>query len=162
MRQGSASLLLTLAPFLGWRTVTVTARRTHREWAEAMRDLVDVHFPEAERITVVLDNLNTHVLGSLYQRFAPAEAFRIARKLDLHDTPVHGSWLNMAELEFSALQRMCLQGRRFSAPDHLAREIAAWVADRNADRVTVTWSFTPDDARRAMSHVYPQLSDNES
>lgn len=111
-RQGSASLLLTVAPYLGWRTIAVTAQRTHREWAEAMRDLVDLHFPEAERICVVLDNLTTHVLGSLYRRFAPAAAWRIAQKLEVHYTPRHGSWLNMAELEFSALERMCLRGRR--------------------------------------------------
>ncbi|MDQ3540210.1 MAG: transposase, partial [Chloroflexota bacterium] len=119
------------------------------------RDLVDVHFPEADRICVVLDNLNTHVLGSLYRRFAPAEAWRIAQKLELHYTPKHGSWLNMAELEFSALQRMCLQGRRLPSREHLATEVVAWVAERNAAHVTVSWTFTPEDARRALPQVYP-------
>jgi hypothetical protein len=154
VRHGSASLLLTFAPYLGWRTIAVTARRTHREWAEAMRDLVDVHFPDADRICVVLDNLNTHVLGALYRRFPAAEALRIAQKLELHYTPVHGSWLNMAELEFSAVQRMCL-ARRIPTSADLARAVAAWVADRNTAQVTVSWTFTPEDARSAMPHVYP-------
>jgi len=160
-RQGSASLLLAFAPSLGWRTIAVTAQRTHREWAETMHDLVDVHFPDADRICVVLDNLNIHVLGSLYHRFPPAEAFRIAQKLALHYTPVHGSWLNRAELEFSALQRMGLHGRRVPTREHLATEIAAWVAERNVAQVKVTWQFTPEDARRAMPHVYPPQQDNQ-
>lgn len=160
-RHGSASLLLTFAPQLGWRTITVTAQRTHREWAEAMRDLVDIHFPTATKIVVVLDNLNTHVLGSLYHRFAPAEALRIAQKLEFHYTPVHGSWLNMAELEFSALQRMCLSGRRFPSRADLAVAVDDWLADRNAAQVAVDWRFMPEDARSAMPHVYPSQPDNE-
>ncbi len=160
-RHGSASLLLTFAPQLGWRTIAVTAQRTHREWAEAMRDLVDVHFPEATTIVVVLDNLNTHVLGSLYRRFPAAEALRIAQKLEIHYTPVHGSWLNMAELEFSALQRMCLAGQRFPTRETLADAVAAWETARNAAQVRVDWRFTPEEARIAMPHVYPPQLDDQ-
>ena len=160
-RHGSASLLLSYAPYLGWRTIAITARRTHREWAEAMRDLVDVHFPDAIKIRVVLDNLNTHVLSSLYKVYPPAEALRIAQKLEIHYTPTHGSWLNMAELEFSVLQRMCLKGRRFATREALEADVAAWVAARNASKMTVKWTFTPDDARQALPRVYPVLSDKE-
>ncbi len=154
-RHGSASLFMVCAPHLGWRHVTVTARRTQVEWAHVMRELVDVHFPEATRIMVVLDNLNTHHLGALYHTFEPAEARRIARKLELHYTPVHGSWLNITELELSALTRQCLRGR---IPDRATLEavVAAWERDRNAAGVRVTWQFTPAEARRAMPSVYPR------
>lgn len=151
---GSSAFLLFLAPHLGWRQIKVTARRTGQDFAEAMRDLVDLHFPQAEQITVVLDNLNTHHKGSLYRAFPPAEALRIATKLTLVHTPKHGSWVNMAELEFSALSRQCLR-RRIPDRATLEREIGAWVRDRNARAVTVQWSFTTADAHRAMAHVYP-------
>ncbi len=155
LRQGSASLLLTVAPLLGWRQVRVTRRRTHKEWAEAMRDLVDLHFPEAEKIVVVLDNLNTHVKSALYNLFPTAEAFRISQKLEVHYTPVHGSWLNLAEIEFSILHRQCLRGRRFPSHAALAVEVRAWVAEQNAEQRTIQWRFTPEDARRAMPETYP-------
>lgn len=158
VRRGSASLLLAVAPQLGWRQVTVTRRRTYREWALAMRELVDVHFPEAERVVVVLDNLNIHLLSALYHIFPPAEAFRIARKLELHYTPVHGSWLNLAEIEFSVLHRQCLAGRRFATPAELTAEVRAWVARRNAEQARITWTFTPEDARQTMAKCYPNTS----
>ncbi len=124
-REGTCNLFLVFAPVQGWRTVTVTSRRTKVDWAHFMRDLVDEHFPNAERITVVLDNLNTHTYASLYEAFEPAEARRIARKLDLHYTPKHGSWLNMAEIEFSALTRQCLQ-RRIATRETMQRVTALW------------------------------------
>ena len=158
LHRGSASLLLTVAPFLGWRQVMVTHRRTHREWALAMRDLVDRHFPEAERIIVVLDNLNTHVPSSLYHLFPAPEAFRIAQKLEFHYTPVHGSWLNLAEIEFSLLHRQCLRGRRFPTQAALTAEVRAWVAAENAARRTIRWRFTPEEARHAMPTTYPEVS----
>lgn len=159
-RQGSANLFLACAPHLGWRRLTVTERRTRFEFAEAMRRLVDEAFPTAERIIVVLDNLNTHRLSSLYRAFPPAEAHRIARKLEFRYTPKHGSWLNLAELELSAL-RQCLH-RRIPDRPTLEQETAAWVAERNAAGVGIEWHFTCADARRTLRHLYPlPESDNE-
>jgi hypothetical protein len=153
-RHGTANLFLFAAPLLGWREVTVTDHRTRTDFAQAMRELVDVHFPTAERIVLVLDNLNTHDPASLYQAFAPAEAKRIWDKLEFHLTPKHGSWLNIAEIEFSALSRQCLD-RRIPDRATLETELAAWVADRNADGTTVDWRFTTADARIKLKHLYP-------
>lgn len=119
-----------------------------------MKDLVDVHFPQARTIVVVLDNLNTHSLAALYDTFDPAEARRIARKLEFHFTPKHASWLNMVEIELSVLSRQCIGGRIPSA-DQLARQITAWQAERNAQSATVNWQFTVHDAREKMSSLYP-------
>lgn len=136
-RHGSASLLLWCAPLLGLREITVSDRRTKQDWATAMQAVVDhPRFADAIRITVVLDNLNTHTLSSLYETFAPAEALRIAEKLDLVSTPKHGSWLNIAEIELSALGQQCLD-RRIPDQVTLTTEVAAWVTARNADEVTV-------------------------
>lgn len=153
-RQGTANLFLLTAPLLGWRHVAVTDRRTRTDFAHVMRDLVDIHFPDAERITLVMDNLNTHDPASLYQTFAPAEAKRIWDKLDIHHTPKHGSWLNIAEIEFSVLSRQCLD-RRIPDQATLTTEVAAWVIDRNADQTPVNWRFTTDDARIKLKHLYP-------
>jgi hypothetical protein len=155
-RHGSANCLLAVAPHLGWRHVAVTDQRTALDWAHAMRELVDVHFPDAERIVLVLDNLNTHDPASLYKAFPPAEAKRIWDKLELHFTPKHGSWLNIAELELSVLARQCL-ARRLPDRATLAAEVAAWTTDRNAARVTTSWRFTTADARSRLPHRYPTL-----
>lgn len=155
-RHGTQNLFLAFAPLQGWRDVQVTDRRTKQDWAHFMKQLVDDHFPEAERITVVLDNLNTHTIASLYATFAPAEARRIARKLDLHYTPKHGSWLNMAEIELSVLSRQCLN-RRITDADTLKQEVAAWIAARNEHATTVDWRFTTDDARTKLKRLYPQI-----
>lgn len=152
-RHGSANLFLACAPHLGWRQVGVSARRTGVDWALAMQALV-AHFPEARRLVVVLDNLNTHRLSSLYTAFPAAEAHRIARKLELHYTPVHGSWLNTAELELNVLQRQCLD-RRIPDIATLTAEVAAWTAARNADRVAIAWRFSVADARETLHRVYP-------
>lgn len=130
-RHGSANLFLTYAPHLGWRHITVTSQRTAVDWAQAMRELVDVHFPTADRLIVVLDNLNTHRLSSLSTAFPAPEAHRLARKLELRFTPRHGSWLNMAELELSVLQRQCLD-RRIPDIATLHEAVTAWAAARNA------------------------------
>jgi DDE superfamily endonuclease len=153
-RNGTANLFLVTQPLGAWRHVDVTDRRTKHDFARQMRDLVDRHFPAATTIRVVLDNLNTHTPAALYEAFPPAEARRILRKLDFHYTPVHGSWLNMAELEFSMLARQCL-GRRIGDRDTLATEIAAWEAARNEQRATISWQFTVDDARRKLHRLYP-------
>ena len=155
-RHGTASLFLWCAPLLGTRGVTVTERRTRIDFAHAIRHLVDVAFPDAERVVLVLDNLNTHEAASLYLAFPPAEAKRLWDKLEVHPTPKHGSWLNIAEIELSALGRQCL-ARRIPDRAVLATEVAAWVADRNAAPVTVDWQFTTDDARTKLKHLYPVL-----
>ncbi len=153
-RHGSANLFLWVAPHLGRRQVTVTERRTALDWAHAMRELVDVAFPAAERISVVLDNLNTHDPASLYKAFPPAEAARIWEKLELHYTPKHGSWLNMAELELSALARQCL-ARRLPDQPTLTAEVSAWAEARNQAAVAIAWHFTVDQARTTLTHLYP-------
>lgn len=153
-RHGSVNLFLAVAPHLGWRAVTVTHRRTATDFAAALRALVE-QFPDAERLVLVLDNLNTHTAGALYQAFSPAEAQRIWRRCEVHYTPKHGSWLNLAELELSVLHRQCLN-RRLADQARLERELTAWVAARNAQRVPITWSFTVEDARVRMPHVYPE------
>ncbi len=156
VRHGSANLFLAIAPHLGQRDILISDRRTRFDFADAIRHLVDEVFPDALQLRLVLDNLNTHRLASLYHAFPPAEARRLARKIAWHYTPKHGSWLNLAELELSVLSRQCL-ARRMPDRQTLATEVAAWVADRNAAQVGVDWRFTIDDARRAMPHVYPLL-----
>jgi hypothetical protein len=153
-RNGTANLFLLCQPLAGWRHVAVTDRRTKHDFAEQMQALVDVHFPDAEEIRVVLDNLNTHTPAALYEAFPAAEARRIAKKLEFHYTPVHGSWLNMAELEFSMLARQCL-GRRIPDRATLETEVATWQAARNEQRATIRWQFTVEDARSKLHRLYP-------
>ncbi len=155
-RNGVSNLFMFFCPLLNWRHVKVTERRTAIDWAECMRELVDVHFPDAERIVVVLDNLNTHLPASLYVAFEPAEAKRIWDKLEFHYTPKHGSWLNMAEIELSVLSRQCLE-RRIADRETLAAEVEAWEEERNASGATVDWRFTTADARIKLKHLYPSL-----
>ena len=151
-------------PLQARRYVKVTDRRTSQDWAQLMRDLVDEHYPEAETITLVLDNLNTHTSASLYQTFEPAEARRIARRLEIQYTPKHGSWLNpvlstvegMAEIELSVLGRQCLD-RRIPDKPTLAREVAGWQDGRNQAGATVDWRFTTDDARIKLKKLYPSI-----
>ncbi len=153
-RNGTANLFLFVQPRGGWRHVQVTDRRTKDDFAHQMQTLVDRHFPNAELIRIVMDNLNTHTPAALYETFPPAEARRILKKLEFHYTPVHGSWLNMAELEFSLLARQCL-GRRLPDRDTLTTEITAWETARNEQRATITWQFTVQDARRKLHRLYP-------
>jgi len=154
VRNGVANLFMFFAPLVGWRHIQVTERRTRVDWAYAMRDLVDVYFPTATTIRVVSDNLNPHDPGSLYEAFAPEEARRILDRLELHHTPKHGSWLNMAEIELSVLGRQCLD-RRIADHDMLVREITAWEAPRNSREATMDWRFTTADARIKLKHLYP-------
>jgi hypothetical protein len=158
-RAGSANLFLWVAPHLGRRQITVTAQRTAVDWAHAMREVVDEAFPAAERVVLVLDNLNTHDPASLYKAFPPAEAARIWSRLELHYTPIHGSWLNMAELELSALARQCLArqclDRRIPDQHMLQIEVGAWAEARNRAGVRLTWRFRVDDARSTLTHLYP-------
>jgi len=156
VRHGVRTLFLWVEPLTGRRHVTVTERRTRQDWACFIRDLVDVHYPDAAQVVLVLDNLNTHVAGALYETFPPAEARRVLDRLELHYTPVHGSWLNMAEIELSVLARQCLD-RRIPNADLLATEIAAWEARRNARQTPIHWRFTTADARIKLRHLYPSL-----
>ena len=155
-RNGVSNLFMFFAPLENWRHVKVTDQRTAIDWAHCMRELVDVHFPDAERITVVEDNLNTHSPASLYAAFEPEEAKRIWDKLEFHHTPKHGSWLNMAEIELSILSRQCLD-RRIADQESLRAEVAAWEAERNGSGATVNWRFTTADARIKLKHLYPSL-----
>ncbi len=156
-RPGTCNLFIMAEPFQGWRHLTVTPHRTKREFAQCMAELVDVHFPEAEKIRVVLDNLSTHTPAALYEVFPAAEARRILRKLEFHPTPVHGSWLNMADIERAVLARQCLQ-RRIPNAHTLAREVAAWEARRNRHQATIDWRFTAADARMKLKSLYPKES----
>jgi len=155
-RRGVANLFLVTEPLRGWRHVTVTDQRTAQDFAAVIKDLVDRRYPRAERITLVLDNLNTHTIASLYATFPPAEAKRLADKLEFHHTPKHGSWLNMAEIEFSVLARQCLD-RRIPEKETLMAEVAAWQRERNRASIGVKWRFTTDDARIRLHRLYPAI-----
>jgi transposase len=156
VRNGTSNLFMLFDPLLGRRRVKVTARRTKVDLAQMLREIVDVDYPDAECVVLVMDNLNTHTLGALYEAFEPAEARRIARRLEIHYTPKHGSWLNMAEIELSVLARQCLRQR---IPDEatLAVEVAAWERRRNEAGARTEWRFTAEDARIKLKHLYPSL-----
>jgi len=158
---GMCKLFLACESLKGQRQVKVTQRRTSQDWAHFIRELVDVHYPTAEKLVLVMDNLNTHTPSSLYQTFAPAEARRILSKLEIHYTPVHGSWLNMAEIELSALARQCLS-RRIGTQEELEQEIHAWQQQRNEETITVNWRFTTTDARIKLKRLYPSLEKKQS
>lgn len=155
-REGVANLFMFFEPLVGKRQVKVTDRRTRIDWAEAMRELSDIYYPEAEKIVVVMDNLNTHQPSSFYEAFEPEEARRLCNRFEFHNTPKHGSWLNVAEIEFSVLSRQCLD-RRMPDKDFLTSEVKAWEDDRNAQVVKVLWRFTTADARIKLKHLYPQI-----
>lgn len=154
-RQGMCNLFMLCQPLAGWRHTTVTEQRKKGDFAVCMQELVDVHFPQAERIRVVLDNLNTHSPAALYEAFAPQEARRLLRKLDFYYTPKHGSWLNMAEIELSIVSRQCLK-RRIAERTLLAQETTAWHERRNAQHALIRWSFKVEDARTKLARLYPQ------
>ena len=153
---GMCKLFLACEPLAGKRFVKVSEHRTSQDWAHFIRELVDVHYPQAEKLVLVMDNLNTHTPSSLYQTFEPAEARRLLQKLEIHYTPVHGSWLNMAEIELSALARQCLS-RRIGTQEELDREVQAWQRPRNEEAITVNWRFTTADARIKLKRLYPSL-----
>ena len=152
-RKGSSNLFVFLEPLGGWREVKVTDQRTKKDFAECMKDLVDIHFPDAEKIRIVMDNLNIHRLANLYESFAPEEARRIIKRLEVHHTPKHGSWLNMAEIEISVLGGQCLK-KRIGSKEMLKRETAAYVASRNARQARVLWGFSVTSARVKMKKLY--------
>ncbi len=156
VRGGVRNLFVAVEPLRGWRTVAVTAHRTKHDWAHFLREVADEHYPTAERIVLVLDNLNTHGPASFYEAFPPAEARRLTQRFEFHYTPKHGSWLNVAEIEFSVLARQCLATR---LPDHetLVGEVNAWLNARNAATTRIEWHFTTADARIKLRRLYPSL-----
>ena len=156
-RKGTANLFVMVEPLACWRHVAVTEQRTRLDFAAQMRQLVDVHYPQAECIHVVLDNLNTHEPASLYEAYPPGEARRILRRLRFHHTPKHASWLDMAEIEIGVLSGQCLK-RRIPDSQTLVGETSAWVAERNTARATIRWRFTTRAARSKLSHLYPVTS----
>jgi hypothetical protein len=156
VRNGTANLFMISEPLLGWRAVQVTERRTAKDFAEVVRWLAEEVHPEAEKLVLVMDNLNTHKVASLYEAFPPEQARRIAERLEIHHTPKHGSWLNVAEIELSVLNRQCLN-RRIESMDELRREVAAWEEARNEKQVEVRWQFTTADARVKLRRLYPVI-----
>ncbi len=157
-RRGTANLFACFEPKAGRRHLEVTDRRTAVDFAAQMRALVEEHYPLAEKIRVVLDNLNTHTPAALYRAFEPKEARDILRKLEFHYTPKHGSWLNQVEIEFSVLARQCLSGRRIPEAETLTEEVGAWETERNERGATVDWRFTAEDAREKLGRLYPSNS----
>lgn len=157
-RKGTANLFMFFEPFLGQRYIQVTDTRTRSDWAEAMRVLSDEIHPEAEKIIVVLDNLNTHTPAAFYLVFDPDEARRLVQRFEFHFTPKHGSWLNMAEIELSALSRQCLK-QRISDQENLKYEVQAWMNERNSKVVKVDWRFSTADARMKLKYLYPKIHD---
>ena len=155
-RKGTANVFMMFEPLAGRRITRVTDRRTRVDWAETVRELVDVQYRDAEVIVLVMDNLNTHAIASLYEAFEPEEARRIARRLEIHYTPKHGSWLNMAEIELSVLSRQCLD-RRIAEKGTLEQEVTTWTETRNDAGATVEWQFTTADARIKLHRLYPSI-----
>jgi transposase len=153
-RNGTCNIFVDVEPLAGKRHTQVTERRTKVDWAEYIKELVDVRYATAEKVVLVMDNLNTHAGSSLYEAFEPAEAKRILDKLEIHYTPKHGSWLNVAELEFSHLSRQCLD-RRIADADSLKHEVGAWTELRNQAVAKIDWQFTTDDARIKLKRLYP-------
>lgn len=156
VRGGVANVFLLAAPLLGWREVLVSDQRTRLDWARCVKHLADACYPEAERIVLVMDQLNTHSPASLYAAFPPHEAKRLAARLEIHHTPKHGSWLNIAEIELAVLERQCLR-QRFGDRAALEHAVAAWARRRNAAGSAVDWQFTTADARSKLKRLYPAI-----
>ena len=154
LRCGTCSIFVWVEPLAGRRRVVARRQRTRVDWAREVEQLLTVDYPDAERVLLVMDNLNTHTIGSLYEAFEPAKARALAQRLEIHHTPKHGSWLNIAEIELSALTRQCLD-RRIDDIDLLNSELTAWQNATNADQRQIHWHFTTSDARTRLRHLYP-------
>ena len=153
-RNGSCNIFACFEPHQGWRYMSVTERRTKKDFAYFIQELVDIYYPEAERIRIVVDNLNTHTSASLYEAFEPSEARRISQKIEFHYTPKHGSWLNQVEIEFSVLSRQCLN-RRIDNIEEIKSEVGAWQESRNSKQSSINWRFTTPNARVKLHRLYP-------
>lgn len=158
VRNGTCSIFLFTEPLAGWRNADAREQRTRMDWARKVKWLLDEQYPDAEQVVLVCDNLNTHNIASLYETFEPAEALRLAKRLDIHHTPKHGSWLNIAEIELSALGNQCLAKRRMDSIEKLDEELACWNTRRNESQKGVNWQFSIDDARIKLKHLYPILN----
>lgn len=156
VRKGTCSIFVFTEPLMGWRHVHASERRTRTDWALHVEELLDIYYPNATKIRLVMDNLNTHSIASLYETFPPQKALRLAKRLEIHYTPKHGSWLNIAEIELNVMTLQCL-GRRISSIELLNRELAAWEQARNASLKTVVWQFTTAKARDKLKSLYPKL-----
>jgi hypothetical protein len=154
VRHGTCSIFVWVESLAGWRRVEALERRTRLDWAAQVKQMLTVDYPDVEAVVLVMDNLNTHGIASLYEAFDPVEAFALAQRLEIHHTPKHGSWLNIAEIELSALTRQCLD-RRIGDLEILNTELAAWQHATNAEQRQVDWQFTTDDARTKLRHLYP-------
>jgi hypothetical protein len=157
VRNGTCSIFMFNEPLAGWREAEALPRRTKVDWAHKIKWLLDEEYPDAEVVVLVQDNLNTHNLSSLYEAFPPEEAFRLAQRLEMHYTPRHGSWLNMAECELSALAAQCLGDKRIADIDMLNAELAAWHTRRNQTQKGIDWQFTTKDARIKLKRLYPAI-----
>jgi hypothetical protein len=155
VRHGTCSIFVWVEPLAGWRRVEATQRRTRLDWAAQVKQMLTMDYPDAETVVLVMDNLNTHGIASLYEAFEPADAFALAQRLEIHHTPKHGSWLNIAEIELSALTRQCLD-RRIPDIEVLNSELAAWQNATNTNQRQVDWQFTTDEARIKLRHLYPK------
>ena len=155
IRNGTCSIFLFAEPLAGWRYADAQERRTKIDWAKQIRWLLEEQYPDSEKVVLVMDNLNTHGVSSLYNAFAPETAFSLAQRLEIHYTPKHGSWINIAECELSSLGRQCLGKRRISSLDVLNDELAAWYHERNDTQIGVDWQFSIDDARVKLKRLYP-------
>ena len=156
-REGSCSIFIFTEPLAGWRYVQAFEQRTKKDWAHRVKWVLDSQYPNAEKVVLVMDNLNTHVTSSFYETFPAEEAFRLSQRLEIHYTPKHGSWLDIAEIELSALAAQCLGSRRIPSIEALNRELLAWEAKRNADQKGVDWHFTTDNARTKLKRLYPVI-----
>ena len=156
VRNGVAEIFMEVEPLAGKRHVQITEHRTKKDWAMQIKQMLDVRYPDAAKVRLVMDNLNTHSIASLYEAFEPEEARRLAQRLDIHYTPKHGSWLNMAEIELSALKGQCLD-RRIPNMALMQGEVTAWEKDRNNNAKKIIWQFTTSDARIKLRRLYPQL-----
>jgi hypothetical protein len=155
-RMGAANIFMFAEPLRGWRWAPVSERRTRVDWAQAVRDLLEVHYPSAKLVRLVMDNLNVHSVASLYEAFPPEEARRLIQRIEVHHTPKHGSWLNVAEIELRALSIQCIS-RRIADIRILRSEVKAWTKDRNRRSVEVDWQFKTPDARTRLKHLYPEF-----
>lgn len=155
-RNGVADIFVFVEPLAGKRRIEVTATRKSVDWAQQVKTVLDVDYPNAEKVVLVMDNLNTHCVASLYATFPPQEAKRLADRLEIHYTPKHGSWLNIAEIELSALSKQCLN-RRIPDMQTMRKEVSAWANERNQKQKVINWQFTTGDARVKLKHLYPNL-----
>ena len=156
-REGTCSIFIFTEPLAGWRYAEAFEHRTKIDWAQRVKWVLDNQYPDAEKVVLVMDNLNTHVISSFYEAFPPKEAFRLAQRLEIHYTPKHGSWLDIAEIELSALAAQCLGNRRIPSIESLNRELSAWTVRRNAAQKGVDWQFTTADARSKLKRLYPVI-----